>query len=208
MIKETYIEQESFYGCLTKSLLLTHDPKSNSLVVLFPGNKYPVDMPILYYANMATLLKGCDVLGLEYGFYRANKAFAFEDFDKVVNEITKIINMVTLKSYSRVYFISKSLGTLFAGEISNQMVAYDIKNLFLTPIEKTVPYMINTNCISVTGSNDKAFPISCLDFVINKTKSEIIVIDDANHSLETDTSTSVNLEILKRIVKICEDFVF
>ena len=79
------------------------------------------------------------------------------------------INMVALKSYCKVYFISKSLGTLFAGEISNQMGDCDIKNLFLTPIEKTVPYMINTNCISVTGSNDKAFPISCLDFVRNKT---------------------------------------
>ncbi len=207
MIKESYIEYESFYGCNTKSLFLTHDPKSKSLVVLFPGNKYHVDKSLLYYANMATLLKGCDVLGLEYGFYKANKTFDFEDFDKVVDEIMNIINECTLSSYSRIYFISKSLGTLFAGEISDQRRDLDIKNLFLTPIEKTVPYLSNKDCIAVTGSKDKSFPISCLDFVRNNTKSEIIIIDEANHNLETEISASVNLEILQQIVKICENFV-
>lgn len=207
MIKESYIEIASFYGCNLKNLFLTHEPKSHSLVVLFPGMGYTCDMPLLYYANMATLFKGCDVLSLEYGFYIADKKFESKDFDKVVNEIATIINKCTLNSYSNVYFISKSLGTLFAGDLSVQMSDRNIINLFLTPLEKTIPYMVITNCIAVTGSEDKAFSNSSIDFVRNKSNLEVVIIDDADHNLETEISTAINLEILQHIVKLCEDFV-
>ena len=207
LIKESYIEFVSFYGCNLKNLFISHEPKSHSLVVLFPGRGYTCDMPLLYYAGMSTLFKGCDVLNLEYGFYKADKNYVSEDFNKVVNEIATIINMCTLNSYSNIYFISKSLGTLFAGELSVRMSNYNIKNLFLTPLEETIPYMISTKCIGVTGSQDKAFPSSSIGFVKNNSNTEIIIIDDVGHSLETEKSTTTNLEILQHIVKLYEDFV-
>jgi hypothetical protein len=67
--------------------------------------------------------------------------------------------------------------------------------------------MISTNCIAVTGSIDKAFPNSSIDIIRNKSNTEIVIIDDANHNLETVISTAKNLEILQQIVKLCEDFV-
>ena len=210
MITISYVEFKSFYGVTTKNLFFTHNTKSHSLVVLFPGRGYTCDKPLLYYANMAALNKGCDVLNLEYGFHRANTKFQYaEDSTKIIDECEAIISKCELNTYSNVYFISKSLGTLFAGELSVRMGEYNIKNLFLTPLVDTIPYMVNTNCIAVTGSKDDSFPDSSVDFVRNKSNNEIIIINNADHSLETEigTGTAVNLEILQQIVKLCEDFV-
>ncbi len=207
MIKQSFVEFESFYECQVRNSFLVHDMKSASIAVVFPGRGYTCEMPLLYYASMAALSKGCDVLSLEYGFYKSNKKFAYDDFDKAAKEIAFIINKCNLDSYTNIYFISKSLGTLFAGEVSAQLSSYTIKNLFLTPIEKTIPYMIRRNCIAVTGSIDKAFPASCIDYVRSNSKSEIVIIDEADHSLEAEFNIHRNMEILQQVIKLCEDFV-
>lgn len=206
MINEVYIEMTSIYGCKLEHLLLTHEQKSNSLVVLFPGKGYTCDRPLLHYANMVSLFKGCDVLSLEYGFYVADIKFVPGDFDKVVEELSSIINKCTLNSYSNIYFISKSIGTLFAGELSLQMSEYNIKNLFLTPLKETIPYIKSTNCLSVTGSRDNFFPSSSIDYVRNNVESELVIIEDADHNLETEISVEKNLEILQQIVNVYEKF--
>lgn len=207
MINKSFIEFESFYGCHVGNLLLTHDVKASSIVILFPGRGYTCDMPLLYYANMATLHKGCDVLSLEYGFQKSGKKFVLEDFDKEVDEIISIIMKCSLDSYSDIYFISKSLGTLFAGEVSGRLKHYNIKNLFLTPLVKTVPYMLDRKCIAVTGSIDEAFPDSSIDYVRKNSDSEVVIIEAADHALETESNIHRNLEILQQVIKLCEDFV-
>ncbi len=207
MIKKSYIEIESFYGSKVDNLFLTHEEKASSLVVLFPGRRYTCDMPLLHYSRMATLLSGCDVLSLRYGYLEANKDFEADDFDALVKEICDVICKCNLDTYKKLYFISKSLGTLFAGEVTMQMSGRNIKNLYLTPLDKTIPYLMNTNCIAVTGSADKAFPDASRNSLLSKSDHKIVIIDGADHRLETDISTAKNLEILQQIVSICEQFV-
>ncbi|MDF2558379.1 MAG: hypothetical protein K0R71_2207 [Bacillales bacterium] len=207
MINESYIEFESVFDCSLKNLLLTHEQKPSSLVIFFPGSYYTCDHPILNYARMAVLFKGCDTLSLEYGFQRANKNFDFEDFEKTLLESCSIIEKCDLHSYSNIYFISKSIGTVFAGKVTELLSNLKIKNLFLTPTERTIPYILKFDCLAVTGSMDKAISVSSIDLLKCKCNEKLIVIPDADHGLETEISMKRNIEILEQVIKITENLV-
>lgn len=134
MIKKSYITVNLSWGHHINNLLLTQEPKSDSIVILFPGGDYSCDKPLLHYARKATLLSGCDVLSLEYGYFKTNNSFKGELFEQTLKEAKEAVEICLSNGYKNIYFISKSLCTVIAGEIS-QYIGYDkINSLFLTPI--------------------------------------------------------------------------
>lgn len=74
----------------------------------------------------------------------------------------------------------------------------------MTPIEDTIPYMINKNCDVVIGTKDKLFPdTSKIESLTNITLKKIC---NAGHSLEISDSYEKSIEILMEVSKICDDF--
>lgn len=147
------------------------------------------------------------MLSLEYGYYRANKDYKEEFFKQTVEEVKEAIHKCACSSYENIYFISKSLGTIIAGEIS-ELIDYDkVSNLFLTPTISTIPYIMNSKCTVVVGTKDKVFPKECIEKVSNLPSVNLKVINDATHSLEIDDNYIKSLEILVDVAKLCESFV-
>lgn len=207
MINKSLINVISTFGHEINNLFLVHTPKSKSIVILFPGGDGNCDNPVLHYARKATLLSGSDVLSLEYGYYRANKTFKTELFDQTVEEVKEAVQKCLSCSYENIYFISKSLGTSIAGEIS-KFIGYDkVSNLFLTPTANTIPHIINTKCTVVVGTNDKHFPKEQIDKIKNCPSVKLNIISNAAHSLEIEDNYIESLEILGSVTRICANFV-
>lgn len=207
MINKSTVQVKSNFGHEINNLFLTQTPKSNSIVILFPGGEGNCDKPLLHYARKATLLSGCDVLSLEYGFYRANKDYNEEFFKQTVEEVKEAINKCSCSSYENIYFISKSVGTIIAGEIS-KVIGYDkVSNLFLTPTINTIPYIENSKCTVVVGTKDKFFPKEYIEKVSNLSSVNLKTINNATHSLEIGDNYIKSLEILGAVAKLCESFV-
>ena len=207
MIKKSYITVKSSWGHHISNLFLTQEPKSESIVILFPGGDYSCDKPLLHYARKATLLSGCDVLSLEYGYFKTNNSFKGELFEQTLKEAKEAAELCLSNGYKNIYFISKSLGTVIAGEIS-KYIGYDkINNLFLTPIPSTIPYIVDSKCAVVVGSKDKFFSKEEIDKVKKYPQVELRIIEGAAHSLEIDEDYMKSLEILIIVTKLCEDFI-
>lgn len=207
MINKSYIKVKSSWGHDIYNLFLTQSPKSDSIVILFPGGDYSCDKPLLHYARKATLLSGCDVLSLEYGYFKTNNSFKMEFFEQIIKETYEAIQTALSNSYKRIYFISKSLGTSVAGEISNLMGYDKIDNLFLTPTSHTIPHIINSRCVVVVGSNDKFFSKESIDTISTYSSVDLHIMNNAAHSLEVDDNYKESLEILNDVTDLCVGFV-
>ncbi|MFL0270090.1 alpha/beta hydrolase [Candidatus Clostridium radicumherbarum] len=206
MINKSVIKVKSSWGHEIENLYLTNSPKSDSLVVLFPGSGYICDKPLLYYARKATLLYGCDVLSLEYGYFRSNEEPSLDFKDRIVKESYEAVELCLSKSYENIYFISKSLGTVVAGEVS-ELIGYEkVKNLFLTPTKDTVKHILKSRCSIVVGTKDKFFTKGDIETVTNSSVS-VHIIENAVHSLEVDDDYTKSIHILSEVTNICADFV-
>lgn len=207
MINESFIKIKSSWGHDIYNHYLTHTPKSDSIVIIFPGAGYSCDRPLLHYARKATLLSGCDVLSLEYGYFKTNNSFKIEYLEQTIQEAYKAVQVALSNSYKRIFFISKSLGTSVAGRIT-ELIGYNkINNLFLTPISHTIPYITKSECTVIVGTKDNFFPKENIDLISKHSSVNLHIINDAKHSLELDEDWIGSIEILKDITQLCASFV-
>lgn len=204
MIHESDVCVQSSFGHTIRNWLLAQEPQSDALAVLFPGSNGTCDIPLLHYARKVALLSACDVLSLEYGYVRTEQSFSRELYSPILKESLQAVEACDLAKYRRIYFISKSFGTLIAGEIAGQVCHLPIKSLYLTPLEDTVPYMSKTNCTVVAGDRDNLFPDV---FKLRDMGTvDLRVFPGAGHSLEVKDDYRKSLDILARVTDICHAF--
>ena len=207
MINKSFIKVKTSWGHDVYNLFLTQAPRSDSIVILFPGAGYSCESPLLYYAREAALQAGCDVLSLEYGYFKTDNSFKLEYLEQIIQEAYEVIQTVLSNLYRRIFFISKSLGTSVAGKIS-ELLGYDkINNLFLTPTSNTIPYIIKSRCAVIVGTNDKFFSKENINFIRTYSSVNLHIIDDATHSLKVDDDCMKSIEILKDVTQLCMSFV-
>ncbi len=176
---------------------------SNRLVVLFPGGKYSTDCPLLYYACFKYEVAGYDSKRLNC-FNTENLDLTYEEYVNAVNENIKFqLNDVQFTNYDEVVFISKSIGTVAAGWIEEEL-HLKVKHIFLTPINDTFPYISkrkNIKCI-ISGTKDKKVNQEKLQEICQRENIPLYLIEGVGHRLESYGDMQVNLDILKRIVDL------
>jgi predicted alpha/beta-hydrolase family hydrolase len=177
--------------------------ENSKLVVLFPGKNYPCDKPSLHFAGTSALQSGFDLMVLEYGYQAARTNLDVNDLQRVIDESHESVQRIIGK-YNQVVFISKSLGTIVAGEVHGKL-EIPIKHLFLTPIKDTIHYINKFNGLVVYGTKDEVFNRELTDQINIDKVREVIEIPNANHSLETN-NVEESIEILSKLVRIYLDF--
>lgn len=102
------------------------------------------------------------MLSLEYGFVKTGRALAKDMFGHIVNESIAAVSQCAPWDYDRIFLISKSFGTMVAGEARKRFPDIRIQSLYLTPIPAALPYLSKDSCTVVIGNQDRYFPISLL----------------------------------------------
>lgn len=207
MVNKSYTTVKSTWGHNINNLYLTHNPKSDTIVILFPGADYSCDKPLLHYARKVGLLSGCDVLCLEYGYFKTSNFYHPDYLERTLSEVKETIQLCLSNPYKHIYFISKSLGTIIAGEVSSSLGYEKIHNLFLTPIASTFQHITSTKCTVVIGSKDKQFPAEYIEKIRTLPSVALHIIDNAAHSLEVEDSWKESIEILSVLTNLYERFV-
>ncbi|MGH2620673.1 MAG: hypothetical protein ACRDHG_08905, partial [Anaerolineales bacterium] len=88
-----------------------HPEDAASLLVIFPGNHYGVDGPLLYYPAKLLGAQGWDTLAVSYGFQTAMREPFADGLESLVSEcVTAITAAIEGRQYSRIGLIGKSLG--------------------------------------------------------------------------------------------------
>lgn len=177
--------------------------ENSKLVVLFPGKNFPCDKPILHFAGTSALQSGFDLMILEYGYQAARTDLDVNELQRVIEDSHESVQRIISK-YKQVVFISKSIGTIVAGEVHGKL-EIPIQHLFLTPIKDTIYYINKFNGLVVYGTKDEVFSKEHANqFNIDNVR-EVIEIPNANHALETN-NVEESIEILSKLVRIYMEF--
>ncbi|WP_164669736.1 hypothetical protein [Virgibacillus doumboii] len=206
MISQSFVETNSVWGVSIKNQFLKHEASSDCLAVFFPGKEYSCQGPLLHYTRKACLLSGCDTLSLTYGFQAANTSLTSDQIDDLVEDTLETIDSIAAE-YEKIIFVSKSLGTLVAGIVSEKLNRKHIHHFFMTPIPKTIKYIENSTGYVVVGDRDDLFSEENIEKINNIKGIKSLIIPGAKHSLELDDDYKKSLEILSLITDTCSDLV-
>ncbi|KHL92789.1 hypothetical protein QW71_27045 [Paenibacillus sp. IHB B 3415] len=177
---------------------------SKSLAVVFPGQNYSAERPLLEYAGKLAREYGCDLLLLEYGYQSARAAFKREEIDIVAEECK--VALASLPEYEQLLFISKSMGTVIAGKVASETgIGEKVSHLFLTPVAESIPYVKQSRGSVIYGGSDPLFTEQHSAELSGLKQVRVYRIDDANHSLEVG-SVNESLAVLLVIINFYHEF--
>lgn len=195
----------------TKDCIITKDIKqevyrdqnrTQKLMVLFPGMGYTCDKPLLHYAKAYGFLYGYDILCINYGKMTFDKSKVLSSIAPAYEIAKEALNMINLTNYEKIIFISKSLGTVVAGQLSKEYTM-DIQNIFLTPLKETIPYMENSEDVTISGDHDPMLSSDDLQ-LIQEQPITSFVFPNTNHSLEVEKNPVQSIDYLHQVAKIYE----
>jgi len=122
------------------------------IIVLFPGGDNRVDRPMLYYADLKYEAKGYECLKINYG---DGERKSLSDIENIKNIALSQMGKIDFSKYDDILFVSKSLGTIIAGQAAQTLVA-KVRHIYLTPLQGTLEYIKGQDIqIVLAGTADK-----------------------------------------------------
>lgn len=179
---------------------------NNKICFVLSGTGYTYDKPALYYLTQLMIEKGYDVIQINYSFEKD----LFKESDDIISQtIYDLVNRVVttqLKkvAYEEVIFIGKSLGTIpIVNQYMQQNFNVPVKFINLTPlllINKLYINLQQTNyrCLIIIGNSDPHYDSEKLKAL---SKHKIIVLPNANHSLDVANDVVKSIQILEQSIE-------
>lgn len=194
------------------------------LAVFFPGRRYGVDCPLLYYAENVCRKKGYETLLMHYSEHRDVKDMITieENVKAVLPYVKKRIRERDLGQYDEILFVSKSIGTVIAGWLEQELererclpmqeeekgVSLDlplIRHIFMTPLVQTFPYMESDKNIVICGSEDDYLDMEELRDFCKKHGIHRYCFEGVGHSMEHEKMKDT-LKVMGEIMRIVKNF--
>lgn len=167
------------------------------LACIFPGMGYGVESPLLYFADFLLEVNGFIRLHIDYKDFLLDKSVPLEErLSKLRRYELEQLMSVDFSEYDEIIFISKSIGTMEAGWIANEL-KITVKQVFLTPIEETIAFC-NSKSKVIIGTKDSCYLLyqeHCM-----KNSIPLLIITDGNHSLEIENEPYKSIDVLKQVM--------
>ena len=166
----------------------------HTLKVFFPGRRYSIDRSFLYFLDK--YIDG-DSIYLDYDHkrYEKDELTIEEDVARAYKIAKEKLTNIDYTKYSEIIFIAKSLGTVVAGKIREELKMDRIRFICLTPLNETLSFLKQTDFI-LTSHADKHIDVSSLE-----EKSFmypfLTIYDDVSHSLEYPNNYAKTIDFLK-----------
>lgn len=158
----------------------------------------------VYYAREAALDAGYDALCIEYNGHHAARRVGVDDLPIYVGDALAAMEACGARAYGRLVFCSKSLGTLVAGEAARRVSG--ARQFFMTPLDRTLPYLSDAPCVVVAGSADDALSPQGRAAAVAAPRVSVRVIEGADHSLEYRGDVGRSLDALREATGLFKDF--
>ncbi len=183
-----------------------HDPQVNKVVVMFPGQSYPVYAPLFWYLGELALQAGYDVLGLEYGFQRMKHTL--QSVDALVDEVGERLEAFFAQHpYRHVTVVAKSLGTVVASQLGGILESANPDAIYLTPLPRAIEAMQRaTRMLVAVGDQDPLFRADDVRQIEYLAKLDLMLVPGADHALEIPGSIPQSIDILGKLMNRCREF--
>lgn len=200
---------ESPHGLALHTLTTQDQDSSGRLAVLFPGQAYSCDRPLLHFARLAALAEGCDVLALEFGFQAARRPGPGGEIEVLLDEARQAVEWAlrTRQGPSSLFLIAKSLGTAVVAEMLGTWGFPQARSLFLTPVERAAPMVGPGGATAVIGTLDPFYGRPGIQASIAAHPDGWRILAGLDHSLESPMDVRASLEALGTVTEIVRSFV-
>lgn len=164
------------------------------LVVSFPGGRGD-EIPLLYFGA-----KVFEDRGYEKIFVKHPEA-GDGSFEAVYENAKKVLEAIDLRQCEKVIFVAKSLGTVIACRLREEL-ELSVSVILLTPLPETLPYMKSDNNILLVaaGTKDRYLETEVLREICEKENISYYIETEVGHRMEVMNDLSRNLEILGNVI--------
>lgn len=184
---------------------------NKKIAIIFPGMGYHSDKPLLYFSKRLARENNYEIIEVNYEFpYKAreimnDKARMKEAFEIAVSQIKEQLSQIDFGMYSDVVFIGKSIGTALAAHFDKELQV-GARHIVFTPVPQTFEMLRENAGIVFHGLSDPWCPSDIARKKCDELQLELITIDNANHSLETDSPLK-DIDNLRNIMKKVRQFI-
>ena len=187
--------------------------ESNGLLMTFPGERYGVDGPLLYYLSELMGAAGWDTLALTYGFQLTMEPFSADVIPGLMQECRSALETVLAeRTYPRLGLAGKSLGAgVVAYLCQSEPSLTEARAIFLspalgTPLFDPILVQIHHPSYIAIGTQDRFYDPEILDTLRASRPFELTVIEGADHSMDVLGDLDRSIGAVKRIVSEVVDF--
>lgn len=206
-----------YRGELVPNTFFHQNGEADHLAMLFPGIGYTCQMPLLYYQTGLFLWSlGADVLWVEYAYNRADFQSMpdSEQKDGFSADVTASCKAgLEQRTYPKVTLSGKSLGTLALGHLlTTEPALSHAQAIWLTPLlnDKKLREEImkaRQRSLLVIGTKDAHYDAAHLEEMKTLPHVRIVVLEEANHSLEVEGDVSKSIRLMDRVIQEIERFI-
>ncbi|GIO61445.1 alpha/beta hydrolase [Paenibacillus cineris] len=199
---------------ISYTLLSKAESNTSGLAIIFPGQGYTAQAPLLYYSMGIYLNQNYDVLQVNYQyndpFYRD---FSFDAIAEAIRtDVGAVIDRVLQNaSYDDYILIGKSIGTIALGFEVQRDLFQKAKVIWFTPLlgrDFVWNAMMDSKQRSLCfiGDNDSCYIEERFERLRANPNLLLRLIPGVNHGLEYETDLFASMDVLKQVMKEVEAF--
>ncbi len=167
-------------------------------VILFPGVRYSCDTPLLYYAGKVFCSRGYEKIEISYGEAILSTKNLEQKILDVRGFVVEQLRNARLEQYEDVVFVSKSIGTVFAGWSAAQ-IDHPVRHIYLTPLEQTLPFLHAETDIAIGAGKDEYLDAQRLEAYCSDHQIPLTIYPNVGHRLEDKEDIHRTLCIMDEI---------
>ncbi|WP_230875048.1 hypothetical protein [Lysinibacillus cavernae] len=179
------------------------DSKSDKICFMFSGTGYNYEKLILYYARSLMLELGFAVIQINYTFEQHQFEQEPQAISKMVYSVVDplVAHIIQSKSYSKVIYLGKSLGTLPIIDFYMQKAsAFSTCYVLFTPLlslEHTMTNLLDKQAFLAIGTAD---PHYSQEKVAQLTTLDLVVYENLDHSLEVASNVALSIQFCQSLM--------
>lgn len=164
------------------------------IVVIFPGGKGS-ELPILYFCAKKYVDNGWDKMFV-------TMPQGEMDFEAKYTYVKDFVSKLDFSEYEDIIFIAKSIGTVHAAKVREEL-QIDASLILFTPIEETLPYLKKRNNIIfvAAGNKDRHLESNRLQAICEAEKLPYHIESGVGHRMELKDDLCGSLQVIANVLQ-------
>ena len=216
MITFDSLEIRGHGGHAVANSLLRQPSETSRLAMVFPGIRYSVQAPLLYYAAKLFLERTADVLLIEQTYYRIPAFLELAEHEQLgwIDEDAAAASATVLRqrAYEEVTLVGKSLGTHAMAHLADTEGPRSTGRLiWFTPVladdrVRSAITAAQDRSLVIIGTRDHYYDERFLA-TARSADVRVLCIDGADHGMELGQGVENDLGVLQTVMREVADFI-
>jgi dienelactone hydrolase len=208
MPEPTVLPLTSHDGRPLRHKYFQHPGDARGVFIVFPGDNYGMDGPLLYYPSTYMYQTGWDTFAMTYGYQSQGGEFNIGEIPEIVEECSEAVrHILSARRYGRIALAGKSLGAGVVGVLCQSVpelsacsaifITPPLSTPFFTPVFKE----LKQRSYLAVGTGDRYFDERILAELQERRDFQLHLIEDADHSLNVPGDLSRSLQVIEAVTE-------